>query len=153
MCPNPWCRRYLRAILEPQLTPVVPEDVRGLFEVARGVMVYGWLFYPLYTLGAEQCYRVVEAAVNLRYQQAGGMQSRVTGKKARPIDLSAKLQWLTGKGIILEEGKLRWDSLRKLRNMASHPRHQSLCLPTQAISTLCDCSEVINLLFREQCVE
>ena len=53
-------------ILEPELTPAVPEEVRNLFEVAQGVLCYGCFFYPLYTLGSEQFYRVLEAALRPR---------------------------------------------------------------------------------------
>ena len=44
---------YLQFILEPKLHSSVPSEVQGLFEVARGVMVYGYFFYPLYTLAVE----------------------------------------------------------------------------------------------------
>jgi hypothetical protein len=45
----------------------VPEPIRELFDVARGAMIYGWFFYPLFRLGEDQLHRVVEAAVVARY--------------------------------------------------------------------------------------
>ena len=38
----------LNRILEPHLHTSVPREVRRLYEVARGALVYGNLFYPLY---------------------------------------------------------------------------------------------------------
>ena len=54
---------WVEAHLKPRLGPNVPSDVVALFEVARGAMIYGWFFYPIITLGAEQCLRVLEAGV------------------------------------------------------------------------------------------
>jgi hypothetical protein len=139
---------YLHAILKPQLSPKVPDDVKRLFEVARGVMVYGWYFYPLFTLGAEQCYRVVEAAVGHRYQQAGGKRSVRSGKRMREFKLSEKLNWLVKKSIIPKEKESLWQSLRALRNMASHPEHQSIYDPAMSVNMLHHCAEDINSLFR-----
>ena len=44
---------WLSLILEPQLTENVPKDLLYLFEVVRGALAYGCLFYPLFTLGLE----------------------------------------------------------------------------------------------------
>lgn len=57
-----WARRFLAV----ELASHVPEPVRDLFAVARGALVYGWFFYPLFKLGEEQIYRVAEAAARQR---------------------------------------------------------------------------------------
>jgi hypothetical protein len=45
---------WARAILNKQLDErTVPLEVVRAFEVARGCMLYGWFFYPLYRLGEE----------------------------------------------------------------------------------------------------
>ena len=44
---------YVEAVLAPRLSQNVPEEVHKLFEVARGTMLYGYLFFPLYTLSPE----------------------------------------------------------------------------------------------------
>src|SRR4051794_31750552 len=59
-------------ILKPTLSEAVPLEVRRLYEVARGAMVYGTLFYPLYTLAAEQLGRVAEAALSHKYASLNG---------------------------------------------------------------------------------
>ena len=45
--------RWAERILAVGLSEAVPVEVRDLWEVARGVLVYGFFFYPLYTLGDE----------------------------------------------------------------------------------------------------
>ena len=43
----------------------------------RGAMVYGYFLYPLYVLGAEQLFRVAEAAVTLKCEQMGAKTDRM----------------------------------------------------------------------------
>jgi hypothetical protein len=43
---NDWARHFLAV----ELHEDVPADVHDLFAVARGTMLYGWFFYPLYAL-------------------------------------------------------------------------------------------------------
>ncbi len=54
---------WLKVITAPILDESVPEEVTDLYEAARGALVYGYLFYPLYDLGTGQLFRVAEAAV------------------------------------------------------------------------------------------
>ncbi len=62
---------WLREAMKPQLAAAVPEDVARLFEIARGSILYVWLFFPLLTLASEQLHRVQEAAVRARCKIAG----------------------------------------------------------------------------------
>lgn len=66
--PDDWAEE----ILQVQLSNKVPSELRNLFEVAQGVLCYGAFFYPLYTLGDEQIYRVLDAAVTLVHQKLDG---------------------------------------------------------------------------------
>src|SRR5258708_6154164 len=65
--PAEWVSYFLR----PVPSDAVPDNVAALLDVARGAMIYGLLFYPLVTLGSEQCYRVLESAIRLRCEQLG----------------------------------------------------------------------------------
>jgi hypothetical protein len=58
-------------LLEVQVSPTVPDAVRDQVEIARGAMIYGSLFYPLFTLGLEQLLRVSEAAARAKAAQLG----------------------------------------------------------------------------------
>jgi len=130
---------YLRDILSPQLLSSVPRDVQALFEVARGAMVYGYFFYPLYTLAAQQLFRVAEAAITHKCKALGAPKSCNTFQKG--------VKWLVGNGGIPKSELCRWDAVRKLRNAASHPRRQSIFMPGNAIGMLEGIAEQINALF------
>ena len=64
-------QEWLSLFLDPTLSKPVPDNVRALFEVARGSLAYGYFFYPLYTLACEQLFRVAEAAVSEKCRMLG----------------------------------------------------------------------------------
>lgn len=130
---------YLRYILKPKLLESVPTDVRALFEVARGAMAYGYFFYPLYTLAAEQLFRVAETAVTHKCKTSGAPKSRNTFEK--------RIGWLVDKGVIPSSERVRWDATRELRNMASHPKCQTILTPGNTMGLLENIATQINSLF------
>ena len=58
-------------ILQAQLQDCVPVEVRKLFEAGRGAVAYGYFFYPLFTLGMEQVFRVADAAAGAKCKALG----------------------------------------------------------------------------------
>ena len=128
---------YLRHILKPTLLESVPTEVQALFEVARGGMAYGYFFYPLYTLAAEQLFRVAEAAVTHRCKVLG-MQGGTFEKR---------IDWLVEEGVIPRTESARWHAARKLRNAASHPEQQMILTPGNAIGMLEGIADGLNSLF------
>jgi hypothetical protein len=133
---------YVETVFAPRLSERVPEDIQRLFAVARGAVLYGYLFYPLYTLGMEQLFRVGEAAVASRCEQLG-----MPKDKKRFSDC---IEWLTERAVFDGVQSSRWHALRRLRNSASHPDRQSIVTPDQAIGVLGRVAEDINALFDEQ---
>jgi len=130
---------YLNHILEPKLVASVPTDVQALFEVARGAMAYGYFFYPLYTLAAQQLFRVAEAAVIHKCKALRALKAKGTFKK--------RIDWLMDEGTIPQSELNRWEAIRELRNIASHPDRQSILAPGNAIGLLEGIAEQINSLF------
>ena len=130
---------YLNLILNPKLLESVPTEVQILFGVARGAMVYAYFFYPLYTLAAEQLFRVAESAIGHECKALGAPRSKCTLKK--------KIEWLIDQGTIPESELSRWEAIRGLRNAASHPDRQSIFTPGGAIGLLEGITEQINSLF------
>ena len=130
---------YLNHILKPILSESVPEDVRRLFEVARGAMVYGYFFYPLYTLAAEQLFRVTETAITHKCKLSGTPKSEKFFKQ--------KLKYLLDNGVISNSEYAQWDSVRNLRNITSHPKHQLIFTPGDAIGILENICKQVNFLF------
>lgn len=131
----------LREILEPTLDEAVPDEVRRLFEVARGTLAYGWFFYPLYTLGGDQLYRVADAATVHKCRGMQAPKSRKTFNK--------RVDWLVENGAILESDKFDWDTTRMGRNIGSHDEIQHIFSPGDAMLTLRRVADKINALFTE----
>lgn len=130
---------WLRVILEPSLGPSVPEDVRELFEVARGAMIYGYFFYPLFTLSGEQLMRVAEAAASHRCRQLDAPASVKRFKQ--------KIEWLRESGAISQADYIPWDATREMRNRTSHPAGQSVFPPGFATQGVAATAAMINRLF------
>jgi hypothetical protein len=130
---------WIRRILRPQLNDSVPLEARKLYEVARGTMAYGFLFYPIYTLATEQLFRVAETAIKLLCESKG------TPKRIKSFD--DKLKWLAQQGIISARVEHSWQKIRRLRNESSHPNNQNILPPGWAIGFLDYIAEQINALF------
>ena len=135
---------FVEAIGAASISSKVPKEVEELFEVARGTLCYGYYFYPLYALGDQQLYRVLEAALSQKCKQMQDDPSY----PAEKASFKKKLDWLRRKGCISENRYTQWDSARNLRNHASHPTSQSLIPPTMAILGTKTAAELINELYQ-----
>lgn len=131
-----WASRFL----QPQLSAAMPEDILKLFEVARGSIAYGYFFYPLFTLAAEQLLRIAEAAVTTKCSAIGAPR-----KKTKTYQ--DKLIYLRDQKILSKLDYESWDILREWRNYASHPKRQTILMPKDALSLLFNIAEKINGLF------
>jgi hypothetical protein len=129
---------HLLHILSPTLQQDVPLEIRKLFEVARGAMVYSYYFYPLYTLGMEQLFRIGEATLFCKCRRLGY-------RKKKP-GFSDLINFLVRKAVFDSSTAKRWDALRFLRNSASHLDRQSIYSPGMAIGTLERLADDINAL-------
>lgn len=131
---------WIERIGRPQLDPTVPVEIIKLFEVARGSMAYGYFFYPLYTLAGEQLYRVAETAASAKCKLLGASSRRVK-------IFEDKIAFLRQQNVISQPDWIWWDSIRHLRNFASHPEYQTIRMPYDVLSTLVGVAKHINQLF------
>lgn len=136
---------WAEKILAVELSEQVPLEVRRLFAVARGALLYGYFFYPLYTLGAEQLFRVAESAVGQKCRDLG-----VPAKKLEDMTFQKRLSHLVDEGVIPAPDHRRWDALRHLRNLTSHPKDQTILLPHTAIGELQMIAADIDAMYRER---
>jgi hypothetical protein len=134
-----WAERLLAI----DLSEVVPLDVRRLFAVARGAMLYGSFYYPLWGLGAERLFVVADAAAAAKYDAAGGVRK----SSGRAPSYHDRLVWLRDEGVLDQASFERWDTLRKLRNSVAHPESQNVFPPTHALSFLTRVARDIDALF------
>jgi hypothetical protein len=124
----------------PQLSENVPENVRELFEVARGSFAYGYYFYPLATLACEQLFRVAETAVTDKCKAVGAPKGKTRVYKD-------KIQYLFDNGFISNAESESLHGFRKMRNKASHPERQ-LKLPIGILYPFLErITEITNKLF------
>jgi hypothetical protein len=141
--------RWAEWFLEPQLNPKVPGEVRTMFNVARGAMLYGCFLYPLYTLGTEQLYRVADAATWHRCRQLG---KPLPAAGANHETLASRVKWLVGQGAIVNaswwgHGPANPGGVRMVRNLTPHSTFQQLDLPGTALTQVRQVADRINELF------
>ena len=140
---------WLRRCEEPVMAPEVPENVATLLQIAQGTITYGWFYYPLLTLGAEQCSRCLEAAARERCKSIGIAVESIDKKgNPRPVPFGNLLAHLKKRGLMTDKDAVRWDAGRDLRNYAAHPSDQMILTPGQAIGHLETTIELINRLFK-----
>lgn len=131
---------YLKEILNLKLDSYVPVNIRELFEAARGAMVYGYYYYPLYTLADDQMYRVGERAVKEKIKLV---------QVDEPVKMSFynSIKYLHANGFLDERSFSKWNSLRSLRNFSSHPERFVLMPPAAIIEYAKGLASEINKLF------
>jgi len=133
------------------LGPEVPTDVTDLLEVARGAIIYGWFYYPLMTLGVEQCFRCLETAARIRAKQLGIQIERPDPKRGViPEGFAHLVRQLHRGGAIRSDDLPRWDAGRDMRNYVSHPEQQMIVMPGEVVGLLDNTIELVVRLFRVQ---
>lgn len=132
---------WLHRIQRPTLGQHVPIEVRRLYEVARGTAAYGYYFYPIFTVAAEQLTRVGEAAIYIRSTPLISNGDR--------LSFAERITLLRREKIIDRATCERWHWLRELRNLSSHPIDQTIIAPGDFLALLNNLSVYINTLFAE----
>ena len=132
-------REWVEMIQHPVMEHWVPKEIRTMFEVAKGCMIYGVLFYPLFAMSSEQLFRLCETAVKVRAQKAGGHKDM---NYVDSVDL------LIREGVLMADSRQRWMAVKGLRNSSAHPQHQMLIPPGQAINFLEGTANDISDLFK-----
>jgi len=153
--PKIWCEmtavakneeQWIKFFFLPKLNKNVPSEISKLLEVARGAMIYGWNFYPLLTLGVEQCFRLLDTGTRIRCKQIGVSTNK--NRIKRNTTFKENIDILIKQGIVSKEDERRWNAVRCLRNWSSHPEKPSLYDPGQAQGILLMTVNFLNDLFR-----
>ena len=142
---------WLAEVREPTMSADVPLEIRSLFEVARSSIIYGYLCYPLLTLGEEQLYRVLETAARMKADKLGC--PRVQGCRGDPdrrASFDVAIRWLNEKEVISSADIRWWKCAKELRNYFSHPEMQRIQMPGQAVQSLHMTAELTSSLFVEK---
>ena len=127
-------------IMKYKLSENTPEDLRKIFEVTKGAMVYGYYFYPLYTLAHEQLFRVLDASTVFKCRDM---------KPDKDLkNFNNRIEYLCKVQVIKEKEKERWHAIRRLRNSRSHPDYQMILGPSNALESLKLITDMINGLYK-----
>lgn len=135
---------WAQAILAVELSESVPMELQRLFAVARGAIVYGYFFYPLFTLGAEQLFRLAETAVYYKCRELN-----VSDAKLQKLGFKKRVARLVQEGAISSTSQPWWEAVWELRNLSSHPKDQQIFFPGTALGQLEQTTRAINKLFPE----
>jgi len=136
--------RWLDDVLRPQLNASVPREVVQLFEAARGAMLYGCFYYPLFALGKDQLHRVGEAAITIKYISVGGPARK---DKKRYADFNSRIEWLKAHNYLTNDDWDEWNWVRNARNEASHLNSGRAYPPMPSLLVLEQTASRINRLF------
>lgn len=121
------------------LSPGVPTEIQTLYRTARGVLLYGYFFYPLYVVGLGEISRTAEAAVARRFKDLNGPRKRRT--------FATRLEWLHEGGQLTDKEKFIWDTIRSERNETAHPSYQMVQPPSDLARDLRVAAHCISCLF------
>ncbi len=160
-----------------QIHEDVPEDVRSYFNAVVTLYLYGWLYYPFFTLASERSFFAVEMALRKR------LPPKKLDKKGRdPRFLGDLLREAKDAGLMRDEGFPSLENRRAsaeesnqhgaeilgrdpepqhevpyvdvlirafpwVRNRFAHPNMQSIMPPGPALDGLILAAEIINQLW------
>lgn len=136
---RPSADEWTEAFLAPHLDDAVPQDIKDMFEAAQAVICYGYFHYPLFKLGSDQLYRVLDAALGHKCRSVGAPKLEC---------FQNRYEWLLKRGYIEYAMEQRWQSAVKLRNETSHANSPSLFPPGVALTGIRIACELINSVFR-----
>ncbi|GGH67936.1 hypothetical protein GCM10008014_49910 [Paenibacillus silvae] len=120
------------------LSEKVPLDVREIFETAKALYMYGYLYWTFFTVAHDYAFRALELAIKLKLEER---QTEVPNKLSKKIDKLFEI------GLITETEKSIYHGIRVMRNQFAHPSYQSQTGHNiEIISYLCSS---INKLFEK----
>jgi TDG/mug DNA glycosylase family protein len=109
---------FIKVVENIKLHNSISTSIQNIFEVARALFAYGYLYNPFCTIALEQAFKAFEAVVSLKFEIHGGPES--TRKLAKKID------YLFSLGVISTHQKEMLDAIRYMRNDSFHPEYQQL---------------------------
>lgn len=111
---------FINAAKDIELHYSIPLGIRNMFELAKGLYCYGYLFYQFFTLAFEQSLKCFEAVITLKFYSNG----RTITKKGREPVLNEKIKFMYNENIITEEQREYLLALKNIRNSSFHASSQ-----------------------------
>lgn len=160
-----------------QLHSGVPEEIHSYFNTVLTLYLYGWLYYPFYTLAAELSALAVEMALRQKFPLAApdkkGRDPRkfpdllrhakregllrdegfpsLENRRANAAELAAQIDEVLGRESSHFQAAPFVDTLIEtlpwLRNHSAHPKIRSIFPPGPALDSLILAAETISQLW------
>ncbi|GKS12913.1 hypothetical protein YDYSY3_39130 [Paenibacillus chitinolyticus] len=115
-----------------------PEQVREMFEVAKALYVYGYLYWTFFTISFEQSLKSWEVAITMKLNEVNIQRM--------PRKLINKINALEEMDIISSDEKELFHYVRLFRNGLAHPDYQSQLGHNNRL--LISVANQINLLYK-----
>lgn len=155
----------------------VPEEIHSYFNAVLTLYLYGWLYYPFYTLASEISAFAVEMALRQKFppsaldkkgrdprkfpdllrhaKKTGFLRDEgfpsLENRRANTVELEAQIDEILGRESSHFEATPFVDTLIEtlpwLRNHYAHPKIRSILPPGSALDSLILAAETINQLW------
>jgi hypothetical protein len=107
-----------QSLLQLELSPKVPENIRKQFDVCRDLMLYAWFVYEFYTVAAHQALVCLEFALREKHPVTQTDKKR----RVRHRGLKAQLDHVKELGYFDQDAQLDaiFESIPHIRNSEAH---------------------------------
>jgi hypothetical protein len=130
---------WAHEILAIALDGVVPVAARHRFELARGILLYGFFWYPLWVQGTVEALRGAELALEAACEGEHGPKRLSTAE--------SRIEWLEKKGLLDVEEARMWESLVRVRDALAEAGETPILTPGRSLEVLETVAHVVNGLF------
>jgi len=111
---------FVQAVSVIRLNNDLPLHIRNMFEIAKALFAYGYLYFPFCSLAVEQALKSLEAVITYKYEAIGGP---IINRKGWNPALKEKIEYLYAMGIVSYKQKKVLHDCRHLRNVSFHPKN------------------------------
>lgn len=138
-------------LLQLELSPHVPENIRKQFDVCRDLMLYGWFVYEFYTVAAHQALVCLEFALREKHPVT---QTDKKGR-VRHRGLRAHLEHVRELGYFDQDAQLEAivESIPHIRNGEAHGSDTVLNFALAEVVLMQVCSIISTVYEREPSVQ
>ncbi len=131
---------WAHEILSIELGESVPEAVRNRFELARGVLLYGYFWYPLWVQGTMEALHAAELALEAACAAEHGPKRLATAE--------SRIEWLAKRHVLGAEEAGTWRSLLDVRNALADAGETTILTPRTSLDVLDRACSAVKVLFR-----
>lgn len=123
-----------------RLPSSAPAHIAEAYEPYLGSIIYGWVYWPLLTMG-------IDKVLALREALARAACERQAASNRETKTFQSCIDYLFNQGLLPPERRRKWDAGRGLRNSLAHPERRSLFSPMDALVILEAFVEDASILF------